>query len=140
MAQYIAAAIQTVAAGANVRFTDEPVKGTPAIIHRDGSGIVTLRGCTDQCRARYKVTFGGNIAVAAGETAGAISVAITQQGEALPGATAIITPAAVAEYGNVFVAAYIDVPRGCCTTVGVENLSGIPINVQNASLIAERVA
>ena len=139
MAQYTAAAIQTVAAGANVRFTDEPVRGNPAIIHREGSGIVTLRGCTDQSRARFRVSFGANIAVPTGETVGPISVAITQQGEALPGATAISTPAAVDEYNNVFVAAYIDVPRGCCVTVGAENLSEIPISVQNASLIVERV-
>ena len=27
------------------------------VTHREGSGLVTLRGITNQCRARYKVTF-----------------------------------------------------------------------------------
>ena len=140
MAQYTNIAVQTVSVAGNVAFNAEPVRGTPAIIHRDGSGIVTLRGCTDQCRARYKVTFGANIAVPTGETVGPISLAIALEGEALGGATVISTPAAVEEYNNVFTAAYIDVPRGCCLSIGVRNTSDIPVNVQNASLIVERVA
>ena len=56
-------AIQTVAAGANVIFTDTVVCGNCAIMHREGSGLVTLRGLTNQCRARFRVSFGGNIAI-----------------------------------------------------------------------------
>jgi hypothetical protein len=52
----------------------------------------------------------------------------------------IVTPAAVAEFGNVFSAIFIDVPRGCCSTIGVRNISTQAINVQNANLIVERVA
>ena len=140
MAQYTAAAVQTVPVNGNVPFTAEPVRGTPAILHRDGSGIVTLRGCTDQCRARYRVSFGANIAVPDGETVGPVSLAISVEGEALGGATVIATPAAVAEFQNVFTAAYVDVPRGCCLTVGVRNVGDVPADVQNASLIVERVA
>ena len=47
---------------------------------------------------------------------------------------------AVDEYNNIYVSAYVDVPRGCCWTVGVRNISDIPVNVQNANLIVDRVA
>ncbi|MDE6133630.1 MAG: hypothetical protein K2G04_09720 [Oscillospiraceae bacterium] len=140
MAEYTGSALQTVAAGQNVLLTETPVCGSNCINHRDGSGIVTLRGITNQCRARYKVSFGANIAVPTGGTAGAISVAIAISGEPLQSATAIVTPAAVNEFFNVFTAVYIEVPKGCCVTVAVENTSTQAINVQNANLIVERVA
>ena len=102
MAEYTAAAAQTVANGNNVLFTATPVCATRCIVHREGSGIVTLRGITNgQCRARFRVNFGGNIAIPTGGTAGAISVALAIAGEVLPASTAIVTPAAAAQYQNV---------------------------------------
>lgn len=141
MAEYTSIALQEVAAGQNVLFTETPVRCNRGyVLHRDGSGIFTLRGITNQCTARYKVSFGGNIAVPAGGTVGEISVAIAVEGEALASATAIVTPAAVEEFGNVFTAVFVEVPRGCCLTAAVRNTSVDAINVQNANLIVERVA
>lgn len=139
MAEFSSAAVQNVAVNQNVLFTETPVPSCNcSIVHREGSGIVTLRGNTNQCRALYKVSFGGNVANVAG--ADPISVAIALQGEALASATAISTPAAAAQYNNVFVAAFVSVPKGCCATVSVENISTQAITVQNANLIVERVA
>ena len=101
---------------------------------------MTLRGITNQCRARYKVTFGGNIAVPAGGTVGEISLAISVNGEPIPTTTMIETPAAVGDFSNVFSAIFIDVPSGCCYTIAVRNTSDQAIDVQNANLIVERVA
>jgi hypothetical protein len=39
------------------------------------------------------------------------------------------TPAAVEEFFNVFGSVFIDVPRGCCSTVSVQNISTIPVDV-----------
>lgn len=61
-------------------------------------------------------------------------------GEPLVSATAVVTPAAFGDYGNIFVSANVDVPRGCCLTVAAENISGQAINVANANMIVERVA
>ena len=133
-------AIQTVAPGANVLFTDTVVPGNCAIIHRDGSGLVTLRGLTSQCRARFRVSFGGNIAIPTGETVGPISLAIAINGEPVVTTTMISTPAAVEEYNNVFSAIFLDIPRGCCSQISVQNISDIDVNIQNANLIIERVA
>ena len=108
-------AIQTVAESANVLFTDEVTSGNCSILHRDGSGLVTLRGLTNQCRARFRVSFGGNIAVPTGGTVEAISIAIAVNGEPVAATTMISTPAAVEEYNNVFGAIFLDVPRDCCS-------------------------
>ena len=135
-----AVTLQEVAENQNVLFTDTVICGGPSIVHRGGSGLVTLRGLTNQCRAQYKVTFGGNIAIPAGGTVEEISLALTIDGEPLGSATMIETPAAVEEFSNVFGAVYIAVPRGCCLTVGVRNTSTQAIEVQNANLIVERVA
>lgn len=141
LAEYTANAVQTVAAGQNVAFTETPVSCNRGYVeHREGSGVFLLRGITNQCRARYKVSFGANIAVADGGTAGPISIALAIEGEPLASATAIVTPAAVGDYFNVFVAVYISVPRGCCVSVAVENTSTQAIDVQNANMIIERVA
>ena len=140
MAEYTAVALQTVAAGQNVIFTETPVCGGRYITHREGSGIVTLRGITNQCRARYKVTFGANVAIPTGGTVGPVSLAIALAGEPLGSATMIETPAAVEEFSNVFAAVFVEVPQGCCVNVAVENTGAETINVQNANLIVERVA
>lgn len=138
--EIIAVATQTVAENQNVLFTDSVTCGNCSITHRNGSGLVTLRGTTNQCRARYKVSFGGNIAIPTGGTVEAIQLALAIDGEALGSSTMIVTPAAVEEYFNVFGAMFVDVPRNCCITVSITNTSGQSILVQNANLIIERVA
>lgn len=140
MAEFTAVAVQTVAANQNVLFTETPICGGRGIYHREGSGIVTAKGNTGQCRARYRVTFGANIAVPTGGTVEAISVAIALNGEPLASATAIVTLAAVEEFFNVSLSVFVDAPCGCCTDISVENVSTQPILVQNANLIVERVA
>lgn len=140
MAEFTNASTALVAAGQNVPLTETAVSGNCNIVHREGAGVVTLRGLTNQCRARYRVSFGANIAIPTGGTVEAISLALAVNGEPLVSATAIVTPAAVGDYGNVFVSANVDVPRGCCLTVAAENISGQAINVANANMIVERVA
>lgn len=121
------------------------------VLHREGSGIVTLRGivnCPQACYARYKVTFNGNIAVPTDGTAGPISVGIALDGEPIPTSKAIVTPTAVNAYNNVTSTAIITVPKGCCFNISVENTTEVvapavvaqAINVQNANLVVTRIA
>lgn len=157
MAEYTFNPVQVVQPNQPVILNDSIRCNKGYVIHRNESGIVTLRGivnCPTNCSARYKVTFNGNIAVAEGATLTPISVALTQNGEAILTSKAIATPAAVAEpapsdnnYFNITSTAIIDVPRGCCFNVSVENVTEIngatpaqPINVQNANLVVERIA
>lgn len=140
MAEFTNAYVQSVAPNANVVFTEEAVSGKGCIVHREGSGLITLRGLTNQCRALFRVTFGGNIAIPTGGTVGEISIAIAIDGEPVPSATATVTPAAVANFFNVFSSVFIEVPKGCCVTVSVRNINTQAIEVENANIIVERAA
>ena len=145
-AEYSAIPVQTIAVDENVIFAN----GSRAchkgyIQHRDTSGIFFLKGATNGCKAIYRVTFVGNIAVAAAADGGVlepVSIALTINGETLGNATAIVTPAAIAtDFFNVSVTTFIEIPCGCCVTVSVENASATSaISVQNANIIFDRVA
>lgn len=156
MAEFTNNPVQTVQA--NQPVTLNTTIGCPKgyVYHRNGSGIVTLRGITSNCFARYQVTFNGNIAIPDGGTAPApISVAIALDGEPILTSKAIVTPAATAanpptaeNFFNVTSTAVINVPRGCCFNVSVENTSegatptdvNPPILVQNANMTVTRRA
>lgn len=141
-AEYSYVPLQTVAVDENVLFMDGARACRKGYVqHRSGSGIFTLRGATNHCRAVYRVQFNGNIAIATGGTVEPISVALTINGEAQGNATAIVTPAAIGDFFNVSVATFIEVPCGCCLTVSVENTSATTaIDVTNANIIIDRVA
>lgn len=46
--------------------------------------------------------------------------------------------AAVENFFNIYIAAFVEVPRGCCVTIAVENSSTQAISVSNSNLIVER--
>ena len=133
-------ALQTVNASSNVVFTNTAVAGNCSMSHREGSGLVTLKGMTNQRRARFRVSFGANIAIPTGGSVGAISLALAINGEPVQATQMIQTPAAVAEFSNVSRTLFLDVLSGCCTQISIENTSTGTISVQNANLIVERVA
>lgn len=135
-----AIALQTVNPGTPVVFTETAVNGNCSILHREGSGLVTLRGLTNQCRARFRVTFGANVALPADATVAPISLAIAVNGEPVSSTIMLSTPAAVEEFNNVDRVMFLDVAAGCCVQVSVENTGTTAVDLQNANLIVERVA
>lgn len=152
MAEFTYNPIQLVEPGQNVILNNSISCNRGYVLHRNESGIVTLRGIVNNacgCFARYQVTFNANIAVPEGGAVGPISVALAIDGEPILTSRAIVTPAAVDEYFNVTSTAIITVPKGCCFTVAVENTSSSAtpgttpapaINVQNANLTVSRIA
>lgn len=140
MAEYTSVLEQEVAANGNVVFTNTAVRGTNCIKHREGSGIITLRGITNQCRARYFVDFSANIAIPAGGTVEEISLAIAISGEPVLSSQMRSTPAAVSQYNNVSSGIYVDVPANCCVNIAVENTSTQAIEVANANIVVTREA
>ena len=141
MAEYSSAAAQTVAQSQNVLFTETEIPCNRGfVLHREGSGLFTLRSARNTCFARYVVTFGANIAVPVGGTADEISLAIAINGEPLASSTMITTPAAVGDFDNVGRSITVTVPTGCCLTVSVRNTSTQAITVQNANINITRVA
>jgi len=157
MAEYTYNPVQTVEPGQNVILNDNIRCPKGYVLHRNESGIVILRGIVNGggCFARYQVTFNGNIAIPDGGTVGPIAIALAIDGEPILTSRAIVTPAATAadpptaeNFFNVTATAIITVPKGCCFTVAVENVStpaaagGVApaILVQNANLTVSRIA
>lgn len=150
MAEYTYNPVQEVQPNQQVILNDSIPCNKGYVIHRNESGIVTLRGIVNNpcaCFARYQVTFNGNIALPEGATVTPISIALAESGEPILTSKAIVTPAAVDEYFNVTSTAIITVPKGCCFSISVENTSEAdgatpaqPINVQNANLTVSRIA
>lgn len=157
MAEFTKNEVQTVLANQVVTLNTSIGCNKGYVYHRNGSGIVALRGITNNCFARYQVTFNGNIALPSTATVGPISVALALDGEPLLTSRAIATPSAVAaaadpptqnNFFNVTSTAIITVPKGCCFNVSVENTSegATPIAaapailVQNANLTVTRIA
>lgn len=143
MAEYISVPVQEVEVGQNVLLNDSIPCTKGYVIHRNGSGILTLRGIVNNtcgCFARYQVEFNGNIAVPEGGTAEEISIALAINGEPIQSSRARVTPTVAEAYFNVTSLANITVPRGCCYTLSIENTSGQAIDVQNANLTISRVA
>lgn len=151
MAEFTYNPIQLVQPNQNVILNDSIRCNRGYVLHREESGIVILRGIVNNqscCFARYQVTFNGNIAVPEDGTVGPISISLAIDGEPIQTSRAIVTPAETDEYFNVTSTAFIDVPRGCCFTIAVENTSegetaadpATAINVQNANLVVVRTA
>ena len=141
-AEYSMTALQTVAVDDNVLFSNGSRACRKGFIqHRDDSGIFFLKGASNGCRAVYRVTFNGNIAIATGGTVEPISIALTINGEELGNALATVTPAAIGDFFNVSVTTFIEIPCGCCVTVSVENVSDTnDIDLTNGNIIFDRVA
>ena len=154
MAEYTFNPVQRVEPGQNIILNDNIPCNRGYVLHRNESGIVILRGITNNCFARYQVTFNGNIAVPSDQEIGAISIALAIDGEPVQTSRAIVTPADTAEdpptptnFFNVTSTAIITVPQGCCFTVAVENTSsgtdgGVApaILVQNENMTVSRIA
>lgn len=128
--EYLANQIQTVALNNPIVFYDSIPCRRGRIYHEDGTGVFQLRGLSNLCgcgcqrTTDYQVTFNGNIAIPEGGTVGPIAIALALSGEPIDSSRAILTPAAVDEYGNVTVTKIIKIPWGCCPSVSVEYVNG----------------
>ena len=150
MAEYIANAEQAVALNSPILFTASIPCTKGYVYHEDETGIFILKGITNNCFARFAVTFNGNISVPTDGSLTPISVAVSENGETKPSSRAIYTPFAVDEYGNVTSTTIITVPKGCCFSMAVryidataEDAATTPtptINVINANLVINRIA
>lgn len=147
MVQFSSNGTQTVKPGGIIQFDDVLVVGGTPVIHREGSGVITLPslggyGCS--CVGTgYKVNFSGNIAFPttppAGETAATapISLALAIGGEPDSGTEMIATPSAADELANVSRSIIVATVRGCCASICVENTSSGTITVSDPILVID---
>lgn len=150
MAEYLAVAEQSVALNQPIVFTASIPCTKGYVYHEDETGIFILRGCTNNCFARYQITYNGNISVPEEGELTPIGVAISVNGETRLSSLAVFTPQAVDELGNVTSTAIITVPRGCCFSVAVRYVDATAadpattptpvIDVANSNLVINRIA
>jgi hypothetical protein len=150
MAEYLANAVQNVALNGPVLFTASIPCPKGCVYHEDETGIFILKGVTNNCFARYQITFNGNIAIPTGGAVTPVSLAIAVNGEPRTTSRAIYTPAAVDEYGNLTSTAIVTVPKGCCFSLSVRYIDATTddptteptplVEVQNANLVINRIA
>lgn len=150
MAEYLANAEQNVALNSPILFTASIPCCRGNVYHEDETGIFILRGRTNNCFARYQVTYNGNIAIPEGGAITPIAVAITVNGEPRLTSRAIFVPAAVDTYGNVTSTAIVTVPKGCCFSLSVRYVDATTddaattptpvIEAQNSNLVINRIA
>ena len=153
MAEYLSNAVQTVALNAPALFTASIPCRKGYVYHEDETGIFILRGIVNNpqsCFARYQITFNGNIAIPEGGAVTPIAMALAVNGEPRATSTAIYTPAAVDEYGNITCTCIVTIPKGCCFSLSVRYVDATAadptttptpsINLQNANLVINRIA
>ena len=139
--ELITSGIQTVEANQSVTFQSAVSANSQSILWRVGSGLITLRGWGyTQPRARFRVSYHANVALPSDATVAPISLAILINGETVASSKTISTPTVVSAYNNVAATTFIDVASGCCTQISLGNLSDAEIDIQDCSLIVERVA
>lgn len=151
MAEFVYNEIQLVQPGAAAILDDGIRCNKGLVLHRPGSGILTLRGANNACPgfARYRVAYDGNIAVPAGTAPGEIQLALAIDGEIVPTSIAAATPTVADAYWNVSGFAIIDVPSCCCYTCSVRNASvsedpattpAVALNLRNLNVEVTRLA
>lgn len=153
MAEYLSNAVQAVALNAPALFTASIPCRKGYVYHEDETGIFILRGIVNNpqsCFARYQITFNGNIAIPEGGDVTPIAMALAVNGEPRATSTAIYTPAAVDEYGNITCTCIVTIPKGCCFSLSVRYVDATAadptttptpsINLQNANLVINRIA
>ena len=150
MAEYLANAQQIISLNSPIVFSDSIPCNKGCVFHEDGTGIFILRGVTNNCFARYQVTFNGNISIPTGGAVTPIAVSIAVNGEERQTSKAVFVPAAVETQGNVTSTAIVTVPKGCCFTVSVRYVDATTadaattptpsIAVDNANFVVTRIA
>ena len=152
MAEFVYNEVQLIQPGAAALLNDAITCNRGFVLHRPGSGILTLRGIVNNpCArfARYRVAYDGNIAVPTDGTVGEIQLALAIDGEVIPTSIAAATPTVVDAYWNVSGFAIVDIPVGCCYTISVENasVSATPattpapaLNLRNLNVEVTRIA
>jgi hypothetical protein len=150
MAEYLAVTEQSVALNNPIIFTASIPCNRGCVYHEDETGIFILKGKTENCFARYQLTYNGNVSIPEGGAVTPVGVAISVNGETRLSSLAVFTPQAVDELGNVTSTAIITVPKGCCFSVAVRYIDATTsdpattptpvIDVTNSNLVINRIA
>lgn len=124
MARYITSTDQNVSLNGTIPFDIVSIPCSKRDVVPLTSGVLTLRGRTPNCFARYDVNVQGNIAIPEGGAVTPIAVGISINGVVSPESVAIVTPTAVGEYWHINTSIPVTVPGGCCVSVSAVYVDG----------------
>ncbi len=124
MARYITSTDQNVSLNGTIPFDIVSIPCSKRDVIPLTSGVLTLRGRTSNCFARYDVRVQGNIAIPEGGTVTPIAVGISINGVVSPESVAIVTPTAVGDYWHIDTIIPVTVPNSCCVSVSAVYVDG----------------
>ncbi len=133
MAEYALLTPTPVAAGESVPYNTTIINGCPCIRHRNGSGVVRVKGGTYCKPNKYNIQFHGNVT---GVT-GTFQIGIYLDGELLPESVinGILTTATDVISVNTATEIAVD---GCMSSVSVRNIVGTGMTFNTANIIVHR--
>ena len=124
MARYITSTDQNVALNGTIPFDIVSIPCGKRDVIPLTSGVLTLRGRTTNCFARYDVNVQANVAIPDGGEVTPIAIGISINGVVAPESIAIVTPAAVGEFWHINTSIPVTVPNGCCVSVSAVYVDG----------------
>ena len=142
MLNVIAKDAQQISVNQNVIFTGTRVKSRRCgcqsgwLNHIDGSGLFTITNRSNQPMA-VELQFNANVTAGA---AGATTLVLKLNGEAIDGTEMDYTVVTADVYQNVSADTLVPVPAGTSLTVSVGNISAGAVLVKDANLIIKKVA
>lgn len=117
MARYITSTDQNVALGNTIPFDIVSIPCGKRDVIPLTSGVLTLRGRTSNCFARYDVDVQANVSIPEGGVVTPIAIGVAINGVVAPESIAIVTPAAVEDVWHINTSIPVTVPNGCCVSV-----------------------
>lgn len=133
VAEYTLTTPTAVAEGNTVPYNNTVCSGGCCIRHRQGSGIVDIRG-GNCCRpVKYRVSFHGVVS----GVQGAIQLGMFLDGELLPETLMAVVPGGTTALWSVDTDTVI-CSECSCSAVSVRVIEGDPVTVNTASIIVEK--
>ena len=124
MARYITSTDQNVALNGTIPFDIVSIPCGKRDVVPLTSGVLTLRGRTTNCFARYDVNVQANVSIPEGGEVTPIAIGISINGVTSPESVAIVTPTAAEEVWHINTSIPVTVPNGCCVSVSAVYVDG----------------
>jgi hypothetical protein len=124
MARYITSTDQNVALNGTIPFDIVSIPCGKRDVVPLTSGVLTLRGRTTNCFARYDVNVQANVSIPEGGEVTPIAIGISINGVTSPESVAIVTPTAAEGVWHINTSIPVTVPNGCCVSVSAVYVDG----------------
>lgn len=124
MAKYVTPTDANVALNGTIPFSVVSIPCNTGCVIPITTGVLTLKGKTNNRFARYNVRVQANVQIPDGGEVTPIALGVTLNGVVIPESVAIYTPQAVEEYGFINTEIEITVPCGCCVSVSATYVDG----------------